>query len=84
MSSHGIGQGSGASGTDWIFNSVSMFQVLQVRCAGCEMSSPHKQIKTSKHILGNVDDARQYTNDGIDNDLLHIMNKVTDALQTLE
>ena len=48
------------------------------------MSSPQKQNKTSKHILGNVDDARQYTNDGIDNDLLHIMNKVTDASQTWE
>ena len=81
---HGTGQGSGASGTDWLFNSVPMFQVLQARCSECEMSSPDNQITTTKHILGNVDDARLYTNDWIDNDLLHIMNKLTDASQTWE
>ena len=72
---HGTGQGSRVSGTGWLFNSVPMFQVLQERRAGCEMSNPNKQIKTSTYILGNVDDARQYTNDWIDNDLLNNMNK---------
>ena len=48
------------------------------------MSSPDKQIQTSKYILGNVDDSRQYTNDWIDNELINIMNKLTDDSQTWE
>ena len=46
------------------------------------MSSPDKQIKTSKHIFGNVDDSRQYTNDWIDNELLYIINKLIDTSLT--
>ena len=46
------------------------------------MSSLDKQLTITKQILGNVDDARQYTKNWIDNDLLHIMNKLTDASQT--
>ena len=48
------------------------------------MSSSDKQITTIKQILGNVDDARQYTNDWIDNDLLHIITKLINASQTWE
>ena len=61
-----------------------MLQVHQERCAGREMSSPDNQITITKHILGLVDDTRQYTNDWIDNDLLHITNKLIDASQTWE
>ena len=43
------------------------------------MGSPDKQITITKHILGHEDDARQYTNDWIYNDLLHITNKLPDA-----
>ena len=45
---HGTGQGSGESGTDWLFNSVPMFQVLQERCAGYEMSILDKKNNNNK------------------------------------
>ena len=37
------------------------------------MSSPDKKITGTKHTLGNVDDAIQYTNGWIDNYLLSNM-----------
>ena len=80
----GTEQGSSVSGTDWLFNNVPMSQVLQKRYVGCERSSRDKHIKISKHILGNVDDAKQYSNNWIDNDLFNIMNKLTEASQTWE
>ena len=60
---HGTGQGSGSSGTNWLFNSVPMMKLISQICNGLEIISPDKQITWTKHILGLVDDARQYSND---------------------
>ena len=37
-----------------------------------------------KHILGLVDDARQYANDWNDNDIVHILNYLQNTSQTWE
>ena len=48
---HWTEQGSGVSGTYWLFNSVPMFQVLQERCAGCDMNIPDKKNNSNKTYL---------------------------------
>ena len=55
---HGPGQGSGSSGTNWLFNSVPMMTLISQICNGLEIISPDKKITWTNYILGLVDDAR--------------------------
>ena len=57
---HGQGQGSGHAGTSWAFNSVPTMKVIENKCKGCQMNPLDKKIQWIKHILGFVDDKRQY------------------------
>ena len=81
---HGTGQGSGVSGSNWLFSSVPMFQIIEKRCQGRIMNSPDKSITIEKHILGLDDDTRQYTNDWNNNNMLIIINNLQEASQIWE
>ena len=37
---HGTGQGSGASGSNWLFTSVPMMVTIEKNCEGCTIHSP--------------------------------------------
>ena len=45
-----------------------MMDTIEQNCEGCTIYSPDRKIKWVKHILGLVDDARQYINVWNDND----------------
>ena len=40
---HGTGQGSGASGSNWVFTSVLMMDTIEQNCEGCTIHSPDKK-----------------------------------------
>ena len=81
---HGTCQGSGSSGTNWLLNSVPMMNLISQICNGLEIISPDKQITWTKHILGLVDDARQYSNDWKNNQMTNVISKLQHASQTWE
>ena len=60
---YGTSQDSGASGRNLLFTSVPMMDTITQNCEGCTIYSPDNKITWVKHILGLVDDARQYVND---------------------
>ena len=60
---HGTFQDSGASGSNRLFTSVPMMDTIEQNYEGCTIYSPDKKITLVKHILGLVNDARQYAND---------------------
>ena len=81
---HGTGQGSGASGSNWLFTSVPMMDTIEQNCEGCTIHSPDKKLTWTKHILGLVDDARQYANDWNNNNIVYILNYLQQSSQTWE
>ena len=81
---HGTGQGSGESGSYWLFTSIPMMGTIEQNCEGCTTYSPDSKIKLVKHILDLVDDARQYTNDRNDNDIVQILNYFQEYSQIWE
>ena len=60
---HNQGQGTGSTGTTWEFHSIAMMRVIDFFCSGCVISSPNQLYQLKKHVLGFVDDKRQYSND---------------------
>ena len=81
---HGSGQGSGSSGINWLFNSVPMMNLISKICHGLEIISPDKKITWTKHIIGLVDDARQYSNDWTSNQMTNILSQLQHVSQTWE
>ena len=79
---HGSGQGGGSSCINWLFNSVPMMKLISKICKGLEIISPDKQMTWVKHILGLVDDTRQYYNDLTSNQTNNTISKLQHASQT--
>ena len=81
---HGQGQGTGSAGTTCAFHSIPMMRVIGKSCSGCVMSSPNKLYQLTKHILGFVDDKRQYSNDWKEINLSKIIKQLKHAAQSWE
>ena len=81
---HGQGQSTGSAGTTWAFHSIPMMRVIEKSCSGCVMSSPNHLYQLTKHILGFVDDKRQYSNDWKKNNLAKIITQLKHAAQSWE
>ena len=79
---HGTCQGFEASGSNWLFTSVPMMDTIEQNCERCTIYSPDKKITWVKHILGLVDDARQYANDWNNNNIVQILNNLQHSSQT--
>ena len=61
-----------------------MMRVIEKSCSGCKMSSPNQLYQLTKHILGFVDDKRQYSNDWNKNKLATIITQFKHAAQSWE
>ena len=61
-----------------------MMATIEQNCEGCTIHSPDKKLTWTKHILGLVDDARQYANDWNDNNMVQIQNYLQHSSQTWE
>ena len=61
-----------------------MMKVIEKKCEGCQMNSPDKKLQWIKHILGFVDDKRQYANEWNTSNLTNALNKLQHASQTWE
>ena len=81
---HGTGKRSGESGSNWLFISVPMMEIILKMCSGYQIISPVKKIVWSKHILGLVDDTTQYTNDQETDQMQIITNKLITSSQMWE
>ena len=57
---HGQGQGTRSAGTTRELHSIPMMRVVEKSCSECVMNSPKQLYQLTKHILGFVDDKRQY------------------------
>ena len=64
---YGQGQGTDSAGTTCVFHSIPMMRVIEKSCSGCVMSNPNQLYQLTKHILGFVNDKRQYSNDWKEN-----------------
>ena len=84
LSLHGTGKRSGESGSNWLFISVPMMELISKMCSGYQIISPVKKIVWSKHILGLVDDTTQYTNDQETDQMQIITNKLITSSQMWE
>ena len=73
---HGNGQGTGSSGTNWVYISIPIISSLDKHKEGCIIVSSDKNFKWEKVIIGFVDDKRQYANDWQNNSLLTAYNKL--------
>ena len=47
----------------WIFESTPMMETVETTCKGFDILSPDYSLSHTIHIIGLVDDKRQYTND---------------------
>ena len=81
---HGKGQCAGVSMRNWLFTSVPIMETIKKTCEGYTLESPDGIIKWVKHILVLVDDAWQYVNDWITNDINQILRTLQDSSQTWE
>ena len=61
------GQGSGCSGTVWLFQSTDMMKKIGKTCQGFDITSHDTSQSLIKHIMGLVNNKRQYTNGWINN-----------------
>ena len=81
---HGQEQGIYSAGTTLAFHSIPMMRVIEKSCSGCVMSSPNKLYQLEKHILGFVDDKRQYSNDWNEHKIATITTQLKHAAQSWE
>ena len=61
-----------------------MMRVIEKSCSGCVLSSPNQLYQLTKHILGFVDDKRQYSNDWNENKLATIITQLKQVAQSWE
>ena len=81
---HGQGQGTESASTTWAFHSIPMMRVIEKSCSGCVISSSDQLYQLTKHILGFVDDKRQYSNEWNENKLVTIITQLNQAAQSWE
>lgn len=67
---------------NWLFTSVPIMETIKKTCEGYTLESPDGIIKWVKHILVLVDDAWQYVNDWITNDINQILRTLQDSSHT--
>ena len=60
---YGLGKGSGCAGTIWLLDSTPMMEAVEKTCKGFDISFPYYYLLYTIHIIGLVDDKRQYVND---------------------
>ena len=60
---YGQGQCSENTGTTWLFESTPMMETIKKICSGFDITSLDHSLSYKLHIIGLVDDKRQYAND---------------------
>ena len=81
---YGQGQGSGHAGTIWLFESTPMMETIEKPCTGLDITSPDHTVSYKLHIIGLVDDKRQYANDWTNNSEITICNNLQTAASSWE
>ena len=59
---HEAGQGSGNGGTNWIFISIPMIEVVEDQAPRCDIEFPKETMNRSMYMIGFADDKRHYVN----------------------
>ena len=59
----GLCQGSSNAGPTWLFESTPMMETVEKSCTCLDITSPDYSLPYTIHIIGLVDDIRQYAND---------------------
>lgn len=80
----GTGQEPSASGGNYLFTRVPMRELLSKICSCCHVINRDKKIIWNKHILGLVDDARQYASDCNTDQIQVILKHLTKVSQIWE
>ena len=79
LKKNGKGQCAWVSMRNWLFTSVPIMETIKKTYEGYTLKSPDGIIKWVKHILVLVDDAWQYVNDWITNDINQILRTLQDS-----
>ena len=79
-----LSQGAGYTGTIWLFESIPMMEIVENTCKGLDIISPYYSLSCTIHIIGLVDDKKQYANDWNDHSEKTICENLQKAASSWE